>query len=95
MHFVCTYEDRFMSDMIKKNDSNFFQFQLTVNEAAKKVETQAAVTKIRIKITTTDKKEFYKPVQLKLSIHACFELGKINTKIIIFFIHLLTLMNLK
>lgn len=76
MHCVYTYQEQLMSDMI--NDSNFSQFQVTVNEAAKKVETQASVTKIRIKISTTDKKAFYKPVQLKLSIHACFELGKIN-----------------
>ena len=50
---------------------------MKVGEVAKNTEKSPLVEKIQIIVTPADKKDSYKPVELQLSIHACFELGEI------------------
>lgn len=51
-------------------------FQVPVDQSATNNADSPNVKKVRIIITPADKEDFYKPIRLQLSIHACFELSK-------------------
>lgn len=48
---------------------------MNVGESATNVGTNPEVKEVQITITPADKTDAYKPIKLKLNIHACYELG--------------------
>lgn len=49
---------------------------MTAGESASNIEGHPNVNKVEIEISYGDKKYSYLPVQLKLKIYACHEIGK-------------------
>ena len=53
-----------------------------MDQVATSVGTRPDVKKVEIIITPSDKIDSYKPVEVQLQIHACFELSKFSLKFI-------------
>lgn len=51
-------------------------FQVAVDQSATNNADNPNIRTVKIIITPADKEDFYKPIRLQLSIHACFELSK-------------------